>query len=242
MGYEKLNGGWAYDGLRIQADVESHQHVVDYVRRMPRGVRVLDIAAGTGALAKQLLDVGCRVECTSWDDRVAIPVPTYRIDLDVPFTADDVGGAVFDVVTCVEVIEHVENPSALLRSVRGLLRPDGRAIVSTPNVESAQARLQWLIRGCPFIFSKQEVERNRHISMMWREGLEFLMGRAGFDIESRHLLAPARIRSAFQSLVKRPLYSVMDRVLPGDTFGETRLYVLRPASRGAHKSGPGDVY
>ena len=78
--------------------------------------------------------------------------------------------------------------------------------------------------------------------MMWREGLEFLIDRAGFDIESRHMVAGPRLRSTLQSWVKKPLYSVMDRILPGDTFGETRLYLLRPASRAAQKSGPGDVY
>jgi hypothetical protein len=45
-----------------------------------------------------------------------------------------------------------------------------------------------------------------------------------------------------QSLVKRPLYALMDALLAGDTFGETRLYVLRPSARVAQKSGPGEVY
>jgi SAM-dependent methyltransferase len=245
MGYERLGGktgGWAYDGLRIQADIETHHFVVDYVRQMSNCKKVLDVGAGTGALAKQLLDVGCQVSCTSWDDRVAVPIPAYRIDLDAPFAPGDVGGDVFDAVTCVEVIEHVENPSALLRSLRAVVASNGRVIVSTPNVESAQARLQWLLRGCPFIFSGPEVERNRHISMMWRIGLEFLIARAGFDIESRHMLAGPRFHSGVQSLLKRPVYAVMDRLLSGDTFGETRLYVLRPSVRVAQKSGPGEVY
>jgi 2-polyprenyl-3-methyl-5-hydroxy-6-metoxy-1,4-benzoquinol methylase len=245
MGYEQLttsSGGWTYDGLRIQADLETHQYVVEYARALPAGVRVLDVGAGTGALAKQLVDIGCRVSCTSWNDRVAVPVPAYRIDLDAAFSVASVGGEPYDLVTCVEVIEHVENPSALLRSLRDVVRPGGHVIVSTPNVESAQARIQWLLRGCPLIFSGQEVERNRHISMMWRQGLEFLIDRTGFDIESRQMLAGPRLRSTLQSLVKRPLYAVMDRLLLGDTFGETRLYVLRPGSRAAQKSGPGDVY
>ena len=122
-----------------------------YLRQRPAGIESSECRAGTGALAKQLVDTGCRVSCTSWDDRLALPIPAYRINLDNPFSLADVGGEPFDVVTCVEVIEHVENPSALLRSLKGLVGRDGRVIVSTPNVESAQARIQ---SGLPLVAAR----------------------------------------------------------------------------------------
>jgi ubiquinone/menaquinone biosynthesis C-methylase UbiE len=45
----------------------------------------------------------------------------------------DCGIASWDTVMCCEVIEHVENPDALLETVYRHLRPSGIAFVSTPN-------------------------------------------------------------------------------------------------------------
>lgn len=44
-----------------------------------------------------------------------------------------VGASSVDVVICLEVLEHLENPSHFLREVRRIIRPSGRAIISVPN-------------------------------------------------------------------------------------------------------------
>ncbi len=40
----------------------------------------------------------------------------------------------FDVVTCLEVIEHVDDPRQLLREIARVLRPGGHAVLTCPNV------------------------------------------------------------------------------------------------------------
>lgn len=244
MGYERrpdVAEGWSYDGLEIQADVATHHFTVAYAREhLAAGARVLDVGAGTGALAKQLADAGFDVSCTSWDGRVRAALPVFTVDLDVPFGTETVGGS-YDLVCCLEVIEHVENPSALIRSLREIVKPGGRVIVSTPNVESAQARLQTFTRGCPLIFSGNEVTRNRHISMLWGEGLAFLFRCGGFDIERKVLIGAPRLRGTAQRFLKTPVYWAMSRLLRGDLGGETRMYALIPA-RPPRKAGAADVY
>lgn len=246
MGYEQRPcspGYWSYDGLPIQADVETHRFAVAYARKaVPPGGMILDVGAGSGAFAKQLLDAGLQVACTSWDDRISLPIESYRIDLDHAFGPAQVGGRQYHLVTCLEVIEHVENPSALLRSCRDLVRDDGHVLLSTPNIESAQARLQWLFKGYPAIFHGNEIRRNRHISMMWREGLEFLIERAGFAISDKQLLGRPHIRIPALRAVKFAAYRLMRAVLRGELYGETRLYVLRPIERPSGYIGPGQVY
>ncbi|MGH9186051.1 MAG: class I SAM-dependent methyltransferase [Acidimicrobiales bacterium] len=47
----------------------------------------------------------------------------------------------FDVVTMWDVVEHVPDPQSLLRQAHVLLRPDGRLVISTQNVDSPFAKL-----------------------------------------------------------------------------------------------------
>jgi SAM-dependent methyltransferase len=246
MGYEPrpgLPGYWSYDGLEIQADVDTHRFVVGVAGRMcAPGASALDIGAGAGALSKQLVDAGLSVSCTTWDDRVRLDIPKYPLDLDYAFGPDKVGGVPFDLVCCVEVIEHVENPAALLRSCRAVVAPSGRVVLTTPNVESAPARLQWLFRGCPLMFQTQEVVRNRHISMLWRQGLEFQIDRAGFEIVEKHLIGQPNFRSGLQRVVKGLAFRLMRGLFSGELDGESRIYVLAPKATAAKAHGPGDVY
>lgn len=234
---------WFYDGLRIQADVETHHFAVAYAKtHFSSQSNVLDIAAGEGALTKQLLDIGLRVSCTSWNGRSNVAVPTYRLNLDESFSVKDVGDCCYSLVCCIEAIEHIENPSCLLRSCRSIMAPGGRLLLSTPNVESAVARIQWLIHGCPSIFEVEEVRQNRHISMQWRQGLEFLIERSGFTILEKHLLGPFRFPRTPRSLVKMGVARLMQKFLNGDLTGTTRLYVLGLSNELSAEESPSHFY
>ena len=247
MGYHNRPGEpdsfWAYDGRNVQAQVEAHVFAIDYSERvLKEGSTVLDVAAGSGALSKALLDRGFNVACTSWNAKIDLPVPTYNLDLDKPFSRADVGGVSYDLVCCIEIIEHVENPSAFLRSCLDCCGPEGTVIVSTPNIESASARLQWLFRGVPLGFSGAHITENRHISMMWGQGMEFLIECAGFSIVERHCIGVTTLNPGLKSVIKRVIYSSMVRLIPGDLRGETRLYVLAPTGKRPIKLGPTEVY
>ena len=232
---------WQYDGLPVQAELETHQAAVQMARRvLSPGAHILDVAAGHGALSKALLDAGFDVACTSWNDRLTLQVPAYRIDLDKSFGSEQVGARKYDLICAIEIIEHVENPAQLLRSVAGLLEPGGWLVVSTPNVESAPARLEWLLRGCPYSFHGEEITHNRHISILWREGMEQFIRLAGFDIVEKQLHGKVRFNGILQWLIKRPLHLLMGWFLPGDLHGNSRLYLLRrnsgkPRSMGAEE-------
>lgn len=235
-------GYWMYDGLPVQADVETHQLARSAVQRLtPHGASVLDVAAGHGALSKSLLDAGYDVSCTSWNENVGLAIDRYIVDLDKPFGRSDVGSKTYQMVCALEIIEHVENPAQMLRSLAGILNEGGVLVLSTPNVESAQARLEWLLNGCPYIFAGAEIVENRHISMLWRAGLEHFIGIAGFDILEKHLVGPFRFHTALQAAFKRPIYWLMQIALHGDLAGSSRLYVLRKSSRAPRVLGATEV-
>jgi SAM-dependent methyltransferase len=60
-----------------------------------------------------------------------IDVAIGDLDEGIPFPSES-----FDVVHANQVIEHVRRTDVLLREVRRVLRPDGRALISTNNLSS----------------------------------------------------------------------------------------------------------
>ena len=75
-------------------------------------------------------------------DRTKPPSPTPSPEGrgSLRYMAGEVGGldiGTFDLVTCVEVIEHVADKSAFIRDVAARLAPDGLLVMSTPNRTAA---------------------------------------------------------------------------------------------------------
>jgi len=115
-------------------------------------------------------------------------------------------------------------------------------ILSTPNMESAQARLQWLVRGTPAIFETDEIQRNRHISMLWGKGLEHLLCVAGFTVLERRLLVGFQTGNSIAAVPKRLAYKVIHWLCAGDTVGNSRIYVVAASEKEPRQVGPEDVY
>ena len=98
---------------------------------------ILDAGSGTGYGARILAEAGAvRVVGAEIADEVVEAARTQNPALD--FVVADVHGlpfddASFDLVTCFEVIEHLEGRSAVLAELKRVLRPDGILLVSSPN-------------------------------------------------------------------------------------------------------------
>jgi 2-polyprenyl-3-methyl-5-hydroxy-6-metoxy-1,4-benzoquinol methylase len=98
---------------------------------------VLDIGCGNGALAGALSREGIQaVGCDVTESGVRIAREAHpNVEFHVLGVYNDHGpleGRTFDVILSVEVIEHLFDPAALPRFARGLLKPGGHFIVSTP--------------------------------------------------------------------------------------------------------------
>jgi 2-polyprenyl-3-methyl-5-hydroxy-6-metoxy-1,4-benzoquinol methylase len=84
----------------------------------------------------------------------------------------------FDVITAIEVIEHVVDPLELLRSLRRLLKPGGLLFLTTGNARPFRGRLlRW-----------SYVVPEVHVSYFEPETLETAMRLAGFEAERRGFL------------------------------------------------------
>jgi cyclopropane fatty-acyl-phospholipid synthase-like methyltransferase len=153
----------SYKGHSMHAAPGVHEYAVELARAtLPDGGRILEIGAGCGALAVRMQDAGFQVVPTDLDPPHEW---IHRLDLDAPEWTDDTRGP-FDLVVCVETLEHVENPRQALRSIRSLLRAGDKLLVSTPNITHPHSRLKMFLRGAPVFFGPNFYHDPGHISML----------------------------------------------------------------------------
>lgn len=105
-----------------------------------RAWRLLDVGAGLGVFPFGMKQAGWDCVALDMDERLAAH---HRDVVGVQAIVGDVrtieGVGTFDLVSFNKVLEHVDDPVALLSSVGRLLTPDGLVYVELPDGEAAEA-------------------------------------------------------------------------------------------------------
>lgn len=116
---------------------------LDWIRQHTdlKDCEVLDIGCGGGILTESMAEIGATVTGIDMAEAPLGVARLHQIESGVKvdyqqttaeaFAAQHAGR--FDVVTCLEMLEHVPSPSQIVASVASLLRPGGHAFFSTIN-------------------------------------------------------------------------------------------------------------
>jgi 2-polyprenyl-6-hydroxyphenyl methylase/3-demethylubiquinone-9 3-methyltransferase len=106
------------------------------------GARVLDVGCGGGILADAMARRGAHVLGIDLADKPLKVAELHALEADTPnidyrlvsaeALADEMPGA-FDAVTCMEMLEHVPDPSSIVNACARLARPGGHVFFSTIN-------------------------------------------------------------------------------------------------------------
>lgn len=214
------------------AGIGCHEKVHDLVREfLPQPSRIADLAAGEGAFSQVLVGLGHTVYAVdATRDHWKVSDVTLNIhDLDSEFAETILNtDNVFDAITAIEIVEHLENPFRFVRECGKLLKPGGLLFLTTPNVEAVFSRVLFLYTGRLNSFSAYETVRPAHITPIFRWKLEMMLNEAGFEIEREEFIR--RPRFADTSLKGRLAVWAARFVGPfvkGTKGGEGRIVVAR---------------
>ncbi|QIG78691.1 bifunctional 2-polyprenyl-6-hydroxyphenol methylase/3-demethylubiquinol 3-O-methyltransferase UbiG [Stakelama tenebrarum] len=115
------------------------------------GKSAVDVGCGAGLLAEPLARMGAKVTGVDAapENVGAAAAHAAQSGLDIDYIAggiEDLAGRQFDLVTSMEVIEHVADPAAFVSGLAGALAPGGLMVLSTPN-RTALSRLAMITVG-----------------------------------------------------------------------------------------------
>jgi 2-polyprenyl-6-hydroxyphenyl methylase/3-demethylubiquinone-9 3-methyltransferase len=121
----------------IRDRIDQHWQCDERARRPLEGKTALDVGCGAGLLAEPLARLGAKTTGVDASTELIAVARAHAqaMALEVDYRAADVlqiDGS-FDLVTCMEVIEHVADPAVFLRALAKRLAPGGLLILSTPN-------------------------------------------------------------------------------------------------------------
>jgi ubiquinone/menaquinone biosynthesis C-methylase UbiE len=176
----------------------------------PQGA-MLDVGCATGVVTRLMADKALVSRVVGVDFApVVTAVETRAVNLDsdehLPFP-----DATFDVVTCLETLEHVHDTDHLVREIRRVLKNDGYAVLSVPRIDGLLTVTMLALGLQPPAIECSLVRRygspetgtrvSGHVSHFTRRSLEQLVVAQGFRVDA---FEQASIYSAWLLASHRP--------------------------------------
>jgi len=159
-----------------------------------RGARVADVGCGGGLLSEALAKAGARVTGIDLGEKVIeiarlhmhesrLETPNLEIDYRVQSSADLAAAQPesFDAVCCMELIEHVPDPAALVGDLVRMLKPGGVLVMSTLN--RTPAAFGAAILGAEYLMRMLPRGTHHYAQFLKPSELGRLMRHAGLEVD-----------------------------------------------------------
>ena len=121
----------------IRDQIDQHWQCDECGRTPLSGKTALDVGCGAGLLTEPLARLGAKMTGLDATPEVIAVAREHaeRSGLEIEYRLGDVQDidGQFDLITCMEVIEHVAEPDSFVKALARRLVPDGLLLMSTPN-------------------------------------------------------------------------------------------------------------
>jgi len=151
--------------------------------------RLLDIGAGQGALLEEAQKLGYEAEGVDLCEANVQKARARGLQVKHGSAEKLDYDRVFDVVTMMDIIEHVVDPIHLLGVAYRALKPEGELVVYTPNHRGAVVMLARFLRVFGISYPAYEIFGGNHVCFFDDRSLPLAIKRAGF-VERKTKLFP----------------------------------------------------
>jgi 2-polyprenyl-6-hydroxyphenyl methylase/3-demethylubiquinone-9 3-methyltransferase len=141
--FSQLAHRWWDPGAEFKPLHDINPLRLDYIDGIAglRGLRVLDVGCGGGILAEAMAARGARVTGIDLAEKPLKVAQLHLLEtgleveyrLIAPETLAREASGSFDIVTCMELLEHVPDPALTVQACSDLVRPAGHVFFSTIN-------------------------------------------------------------------------------------------------------------
>lgn len=159
----------------------SHNKMIDYVGKSKT---VLEIGCGKGAVTRYLKKNGCIITCIEISEEYAIAAKNYCKDIIIE-NVESLNGLNlpehhFDVILYGDVLEHLKNPSQVIKKFSQYLKNDGYIVVSIPNIANWKIRLDLLFGK--FDYQNSGILDKNHIRFYTKKTIKKMIQNSDYEI------------------------------------------------------------
>ncbi|MBN1831473.1 MAG: methyltransferase domain-containing protein [Deltaproteobacteria bacterium] len=202
---------------RRDIDGESDDSLSKVIRYIQPNQRVLELGPATGYLTRYLKEeLGCSVHCIEVSETMAREAEQYCdkmviADIDSVSMEEVFAGNTYDLIVISDVLEHLRQDRKTLNACRKLLTPEGRCIVSVPNIAHAGI-IGELLRG-RFEYREEGLLDRTHVNFYTRMSITTLLRECGFSIVAMDRVERLPEETEFKDSLTDLPFSVQQEIL-----------------------------
>jgi cyclopropane fatty-acyl-phospholipid synthase-like methyltransferase len=170
---------------RTPIDENGEDSLAKIARQIAPGTKVLDIGCAVGELGRYLTEKKqCLVDGIEKNPQAAaIARAFYRqvweSDVESTDLTDVLIYSRYHCIVCADVLEHLKNPGQLLKQLSTFLEPDGRLLISIPNIAHMGVILEML--SGDFRYRKEGLLDQTHLRFFTQRSFLRLLAESGFS-------------------------------------------------------------
>ena len=171
---------------------------------------VSDIGAGFGHMEDKIKSIGGTWQPFDYYKKMDRSI-IWDLNHSYPMETDKAGTVIF-----LEVLEHLANPLLGIENISEHMQIGGYLILTTPNPQSPQNRLNLLLKGVLYAFQPKHIQEH-HVFTPWEHIVRFFLTSSGFEVieyaivDTHYQQQKAKSVKAF---IQHMLYKIIEKRYP----------------------------